>query len=244
MRIQKTLAILFIFFWGTSAAFAQAGLKRAIKALPTAGTGPQVERVCLSCIESAPGPLQALTAGFSAHGADCSKFIDSSGEYGEWGQVVKQYLDAKGEDSHLFRNGLTGMGAPQNICPKWDRLSLAEKKHFWVWTIASLAWDEATCKANARNPRATNGVGVGLLQLDENRSDRYWRGANCKTASVASASQNLKCGLDILSELMKGPNGMYKNNGQLFPTRSYWANFRGKTGGDAGRLISQFSACH
>lgn len=206
--------------------------------------GPQLKRTCIGCENS----LQALTSSFSEEGADCSNFIKSDGSYGPWGNHIIEYLNGLGNSSHMFKNNIPGMVATKKgdtaVCPKWNELSLAEKKHFWVWVFASLAWDESTCKANARNPNATNGVAVGLLQLEESRKKRYWRGPNCKAASVTDAKTNLRCGLDIMTELMKGKAGEYESNGKIFPTSSYWANFKSKRGGDAGGLIREFSACN
>ncbi|GAB4010975.1 MAG: hypothetical protein Fur0010_04590 [Bdellovibrio sp.] len=205
--------------------------------------GPRLHKTCVGCED----PLQGLSSGFFDDDADCTNFISREGTYGPWGRHIIEYLNALGDNSHMFKNNIPGMVATKKgetaVCPKWNELSLTQRKHFWVWVFASLAWDESTCRANARNPNATNGVAVGLLQLEEAKSKRSWRGPNCRADSVADARTNLRCGLDIMTELMKGKNGEYESNGKLYPTSSYWANFRSKKGGDAGALIREFSAC-
>jgi len=208
---------------------------------PAVKGGPQINRPCLSCNHD----LQGLTLSFFDSDADCTDFIHRNGAYGPWGTVAETYLDNLGPQSHMFKKDRPGMTGPGGICPNWNTLTFRQKKHFWVWTLASLAWDESTCKASSRNSRATDGVAVGLLQLPEAKSSRSWRGPNCKVKSVADATNNIKCGLDILSELMLGKEGEYKSNGKLYGSgsSSYWANFRQKKGGDAGSLIREFSAC-
>lgn len=99
------------------------------------------------------------------------------------------------------------MGPPQEICPNWPNLTVDEREHFWVWTIASIAWKESTCNAKSRNGNATNGVAVGLLQLDEKPKARSWRGKNCSVKTVTDPQNNIKCGLDILQEILKQTKG-------------------------------------
>lgn len=192
-----------------------------------------------------PHSMPGLTSAFREHNADCSKFIGDDGSYGSWGQSAADYIRAKGSNSSLFSNNLTGMAGTGGICPKWNTFDNEQKIHFWVWTLASIAWKEATCKENARNGKASNGVAVGLLQLDEGTKNRSWRGPSCKVPSVAKASENLKCGLDIMEDLMEAKSGVYKSNGLLYGRKnnSYWEQLRHSDGGEIGRRIRAYPPC-
>lgn len=191
-----------------------------------------------------PSRMPPLDAAFTGKGANCSAFISTNGTLGPLGQTIFNSISSRGANSPLVIADRPGMSDGPKACPKWRELSQQDRIHFWIWTFAAIAWDESTCLPNARNPRATNGVAVGLMQLDEQRSARSWRGPNCRTTSVASANQNVLCSLDIMEELMRGKDGVYKSNGHLWGNTSYWQKLKLKQGGDIGRLIRTFPLCH
>lgn len=178
----------------------------------------------------------------------CGNFITDNGDsegYGPWGESIVKYLDEKGPESIFFSNDLAGMSTGVAACPNWREMSVDEKKHFWVWVMASISKIESTCNAGARNGGTSNGVGVGLVQLDERKSQRSWRGDNCKTQTIIGTNDNLRCGLDILGELLKGKEGEYKGNGELWGRRSgsYWQHLRLKNGGGISDLIQLNPYC-
>ena len=210
----------------------------------------------LPCVTIEPDikkiPFPALSEEFKVSDKEeeniCRNFISDKGDpgsYGPWGEMVVKYLDEKGENSIFFSEELTGMSTGVQACPNWKDMSIDEKKHFWVWTMASISKIESTCNPKARNGQSTNGVAVGLVQLDERKSQRSWRGQNCKTASVAGVEDNLRCGLDILAELLEGKKGEYKGNGELWGRRSssYWQHLRQKNGGGISDLIQLNPYC-
>ncbi|MCR9203558.1 MAG: hypothetical protein NXH75_03205, partial [Halobacteriovoraceae bacterium] len=134
-------------------------------------------------------PLPGLTSGFTRDGADCTDFIRRDGSLGSSGRIVRDYIASSSRRNHFLN--------PRHIaeaCPRWNNMSEAEREHFWVWSIASIAWDESRCVSGRRNTAATNGVGVGLLQLNEDYGGRSWRGPNCRVQSVRSDENNIKCG--------------------------------------------------
>lgn len=189
--------------------------------------------------------LPGLDDDFFKNGANCASFISESGEYGSWGKVIVEYI-RKSPDKELFiGKDLRGMGPPQEICPNWPNLTVDEREHFWVWTIASIAWKESTCNAKSRNGNATNGVAVGLLQLDEKPKARSWRGKNCSVKTVTDPQNNIKCGLDILQEILKADEGDYRSNGLLYGKKnnSYWEQLRRQNGGKIGELIRTHPLC-
>jgi hypothetical protein len=178
----------------------------------------------------------------------CTNFITNDGDaggYGPWGETIVKYLDEKGENSIFYNNNLAGMSNGVTACPNWSAMSVEEKKHFWVWVMASISKIESTCDAKARNGKSTNGVAVGLVQLDERKSQRSWRGDNCKTPTVLATNDNLRCGMDILGELLKGKAGEYKGNGELWGRKSgsYWQHLRLKNGGGISDLIQLNPYC-
>lgn len=186
--------------------------------------------------------LPALTDRFFREGADCTGFIKSDGSYGSQGRIVYDYIS--GSDR---RENFMNPNHIEEACPNWGNFSEREKEHFWVWTIASIAWDESRCVSGRRNTRATNGVAVGLLQLNEDRGGRSWRGPNCRVASVREDANNLKCGLDIMEELLEGRSGEYQGSGAIFRSSrrntSYWEKLKRPNGGAIGSLIRSYPRC-
>lgn len=191
--------------------------------------------------------FQTLAEPFSEDGAVCTNFIMARGRsgYGPWGETILKYLDEEGPDSVFLSPDLAGMSTGVKACPNWKNMTTDQKKHFWVWVMASISKVESTCLPNARNGEGTNGVAVGLVQLDERPSMRKWRGDNCKAKTVNAPESNLRCGLDILGELLKGKEGDYKGNGELWGRRSgsYWQHLRQSDGGEISDLIKLNPYC-
>lgn len=214
---------------------------------PTCEEGQAVGQVSVesrSQARNSTSRMPPLDASFSGRGADCSAFISSNGSLGPLGQTIADSIVARGPNSPLLADNRPGMSDGIRACPKWRQLSQQDRIHFWVWTFTAIAWDESTCMPNARNANATNGVAVGLMQLDEQLSARSWRGPNCRSRSVAGATQNVLCSLDIMEELMKGRQGVYKTNGHLWGSNSYWQKLRARDGGNIGRMVKTFTPCH
>lgn len=188
-----------------------------------------------------------LSDSFSIQGADCSKFITDNGEYGEYGLILKEALEEKGRDSHMYADDRPGMEDSPYTCPAWKSLSYEMRLRFWVWTFASIAWDESRCNHRARNPNATNGTAIGLLQLDQARSARRWRGVNCEPKDISPPRNNLRCGVDIMEELMRGKDGVYKASGKLWGDTSYWEKLKRrpniKNPSAVASRILEFPAC-
>lgn len=227
------------------------GVKRCIEALgKTVGNTGKLPMVCASIPNHKEQKFvfETLAEPFSDDGAVCTNFIKESGKtggYGPWGQTIVEYLKEEGPDSIFMSSDLPGMSTGVKACPNWKHMTVEEKKHFWVWVMASISKVESTCKPQARNGEGTNGVAVGLVQLDERPSMRKWRGDNCKAKSVKAPEDNLRCGLDILSELLKGKEGDYKGNGELWGRKSgsYWQHLRQSNGGEISDLIKLNPYC-
>ncbi|MCK6596475.1 MAG: transglycosylase SLT domain-containing protein [Bacteriovoracaceae bacterium] len=222
----------------------QRSIKKNIDALTTLNQQDLSMLPCQSNTEEEI-KLPGLDDDFFKNGANCASFISESGEYGSWGKVIVDYI-RKSPDKQLFiGKELKGMGPPHEICPNWPNLTEDEREHFWVWTIASIAWKESTCNPKSRNGSATNGVAVGLLQLDEKPKARSWRGKHCSVKTVSDPQNNIKCGLDILQEILKADEGDYRSNGLLYGKKnnSYWEQLRRQNGGKIGDLIRTHPLC-
>jgi hypothetical protein len=170
----------------------------------------------------------------------CNKFISpEDGSYGEYGNEINNYLTEQGDDSLFLKTDQS------STCPNWKNLTTDQKKHHWVWSMASIAKVESTCNPIAKNNQGTNGPAIGLLQLDSTASQLKWRGENCRSKTVTDPTQNLRCGLDIMGGLLKGKEGIYKSNGQISGngSNSYWEELRKSDGGDIAQLISQNPEC-
>ena len=202
----------------------------------------------LQCAEgNSSHQTSGLTSSFFEKGANCTKFIQKNGEYGDHGKIVFNAIKELGPQSHMVADSIPGMDEDPFACPKWKQLNYETRLRFWVWTFAAIAWDESKCRPNERNPKGTGGPVVGLLQMEESASKRAWRGKNCKATDILPPENNLRCGVDIMAELMRGKDGVYKGSGKIWPTNSYWeklrphANRNGPTA--SAKMIQEFHDC-
>lgn len=219
---------------------------QTIKSISKIGSSP------IPCPPISTGPVKKITITYppldkkitSGKGV-CEDFIQSDGSYGSWGKEVVSYFDS--HDSSLFlKDEFPGMRAGISSCPNWHNMNQDQRKHYWVWVMASIARVESTCNPMARNGKATHGVAVGLMQLNEKPSARKWRGGNCRGAEVLSVRKNLHCSLDIMSELLSAADGRYESNGQLWGkgSASYWKRLREESdGGEIGEFIRLHPFC-
>ncbi len=210
------------------------------------GSAPEVCN-SLEGAQTKGNPCPPLTEEFTQKSkGNCNQFISDKGGYGIWGNEIVIYLDEQGEDSIFFDDELSGMKNGVKACPAWAKMDEDEKKHFWVWTMASIANIESSCTPTARGYVNPNGVSVGLLQLDERVSFRKWRGPNCGAKNITNVKENLRCGMDIMAELLRGKEGEYKSSGEIWGSKSssYWNHLRKKDGGDISELITQNPFCN
>lgn len=183
---------------------------------------------------------------FSSNGADCSRFLKEDGKPGPLGDVISNHIKSLGDESQFLRNDLKGI---ERVCPKWAELTPENKTNFWIWFIAAISWKESTCGAAKKNPAATHGVAVGHLQLNKNRKDRSWRGGSsgnsCNVPDISIDENNIKCGLEILNEQLKGKDGIYEGSGDLFGrgSNAYWQALRTSDGGKIIDLVEVYPFC-
>ena len=202
-------------------------------------TGTPLKGGCEDCLHGAnlPPELSTLPIGKGRFNKRCQKFINEKGGYGSWGQMIIDYLGKNKETKNrFFSNAILGMESSPRTCPMWGKLNDNQKAKFWVWTMASIAQVESSCDPRSVN----NGPTIpdktdpprGLFQLNTKKSNRSWRGPNCKFPTgaehVYDPKNNITCSMDIMSELLKGKSGEYKSNGRIFPTNSYWEKLRSK----------------
>jgi hypothetical protein len=188
----------------------------------------------------------ALSSDYKRNGANCTEFIKPNGEPGKLGKVIVNHIQALGDQSQYYRDDLVNI---TTVCPKWKSLSKEHKTYFWLWMFAAISWKETTCGAHKENPAGTHGVAVGHLQLNKNRRDRSWRGGesgkSCAVNDIANDENNLRCGIEIMNELLKGRNGLYKGSGEIYGRRanSYWQGLRSRHGGNIIRFVKGYPFC-
>lgn len=235
------ITLLFIL---SSTAFAQGNLQKQLKTglrfvESGASRGPNANQ----CDDEDKTPLSPK---FSENGADCSNFIQANGDLGSLGRVIVSHLHTI-DDPLFFSRTHAGI---QASCPNWPRMTRAQKEYYWVWLLASIAWKESTCGAATFNRAATHGTAAGLLQLNKARKDRAWRGGesgeSCKVNDIVPDVNNVKCGIEILHEQLRGKDGLYEGNGNIFGrgANSYWQDLRSRDGGKVIDLMDEFPHCN
>lgn len=214
-------------------------IKKGLNALTTdAVKGPSIQ-----CDEKFQAPLSAA---FRANGANCSAFIKADGSLGKLGGLITSHISSMGDDTLFHSEQLSGV---KTLCPKWPTFSKEQRDYFWVWLFASISWKESTCGADTVNRAATHGTAVGQLQLNKLKKDRSWRGGksgnSCAVKNIAPDEASMKCGIEILHEQLKGKDGLYLGDGNLFGKRanSYWHHLRLKSGGKIIQLMRGFPGC-
>ncbi|MCO5143185.1 MAG: hypothetical protein M9962_08865 [Oligoflexia bacterium] len=139
--------------------------------------------------------------------SSCNNFIQANGKLGPWGEHIKKVLSPKTHPL-LFSNQIQDI----KICPKFAKMSVEQKKEFWIWFLAAMANHESTCRP-AVKVKAVNGTAAGLLQLHYGHEHKY----GCKKGiKSTTAKDNLTCGLTMLNNDI----GRTKN---WFPRKdNYW----------------------
>lgn len=187
-----------------------------------------------------------LSKAYYGKGADCSAYIDSSGKLGKLGKTIVSHIKSLGPDTQFYKDDHLGI---LKACPNWTGLSKEHKAHYWVWLFAAISWKESTCGAAVTNKAATHGTAAGHLQLNLKRNKRAWRGGttgnSCGVADIRPDDANIKCGIEILNEQLKGKNGIYEGDGNLYGRKAhaYWQHMTTKNGGLIMKLVRDFPLC-
>lgn len=164
--------------------------------------------------------------------SSCAGFVNSKGQLGSWGRFLQQTL-SRSRQSTLFSNSIGDQG---RVCPRFGRMTDAEKEDFYVWLVASMANYESSCRPSAR-ARGVNGTAAGLLQLHLHHEHLYGcrRGMNS-----LNPHQNIECGLTIL-------NADIARTKKFFPGRNnYWEVLRPHTraGKATLKLVKSYMKCY
>lgn len=188
----------------------------------------------------------ALSKKYSYRGANCTGFITPSGKMGPLGKMIIDHMNSMGTKALFFNKDLKG---PKQICANWENLTKEQMAYFWVWLFAGISLKETTCGVHLINRKATDGVAVGHLQLNQARRDRVERdgtsGSSCGVADVKPHQANFACGIEILNEVLKGPDGYYGGNGSLFGrgAHTYWQDLRSPKSFVIHKLMVDFPPC-
>lgn len=173
-------------------------------------------------------PLNPGKLGVSSN---CTRFIDSNGNFGSWGSYVMNRL-SKSEHPNLFAPA-ADVGS---VCPKFAKMSDQQKKNFLTWFVASMAAFESSCNEKVK-AKGVNGTAAGLLQLHLGKEHNY----GCKRGmNSLNAQANLECGLLMLD------NDVARTR-KLFPGKNnYWQVLRPQTspGKKTLRVTRAYGPCH
>lgn len=166
---------------------------------------------------------EALTVGISLPryiAATCSQFISKKG-LGPWGKALIGAVDRIAPKCFYDTPKTWG-----SLCKGYSNLTKPQKQAFIAMAFAILADDEATCWPGARNGRATNGVAIGLFQLEHSAKlrrdagrDPKWCGLGKKESSTSLRFQT-ECAVSIVKDTVcaKGKAINFKGG--------YWAELR------------------
>lgn len=181
----------------------------------------------------------------------CHNFISPKGEYGTYAhRLINHIKTYPYTENEFLKTEFPGMSDGAMICPNWKKLDINQKFDFWIWTFASIAWDESRCLPNRVNSKASDGVAVGLFQLNKSKKQRYWRGGRkrsaCAVDNVLDEGANIECSIEIMHEVLKGKRGEYKGSGALYgkEAHSYWQSLRSDKETKTTKLITGFEPCH
>lgn len=185
----------------------------------------------------------------------CTNFIKDDGSEGPWGKLISDYIEKSEAIKSVFLNDeIKGMTARPYTCPNWYNLNTEQRKRFWLWMFASIAQVESSCDPSKVNTGAVPNPAdrpTGLFQLNRDYDNRYWRGSSCRFASgydeTIKITNQVNCSMDIMLEVLKGSDGMYKSNGKIFPAKTYWEKLRpnhSQTGGPIGELVRKYPPCN
>ncbi len=178
--------------------------------------------------------LQGLTAKFPAA---CQTFIKTDGTYGYEGQIALKEL-SRYSDAYLNASGM------EKVCPNFNKPSFdeAQKRHFWIWLLAAVSAQEASCNPDSRASLRVNknGHAAGLFQIEERKDlraarDRVYGGTYC-SGDPYNENVNTRCAVRMLETVIDNGNGpsARRNN--------YWSSLM-HSGDKTHALISQYEAC-
>lgn len=130
------------------------------------------------------------------------------------------------------------------FCPAFDKLRREDRIVFWVYVFQNLAFKESTCNPKAENwsKAVPNPPAVGLLQLEQRKDLRAWRGPACAvpTDQIKAPINQLKCAVSIMSKQLKNTKNLYGKSvvskaGK--PILSYWHGLN--LGNDVWKAVSK-----
>lgn len=196
-----------------------------------------------------------LTSEFREKGATgCDRFIQNNGEYGEYGEILYSTLmnDERIRKVLIDDDKMKIRMDPvmNKVCPGFSQLNKEDRARFWVWSMAAIAWDESKCNADIRPKPGPNDTLIGILQLEDRRSSRSWRGKLCNVPSIRSVDAQLQCALDIMRgqfECTPGAASCSSSKGTYGPASlksSYWEKLRGNNDSSTIKVrMAKFPGC-
>jgi hypothetical protein len=156
----------------------------------------------------------------------CSEyFVGTSGQAGPIYSIIAKKI---AKDIQFNGESALMQNYPDILdsCPGFVNFTVPQKIGFWTWFMEVLAYLESSCNPANANLHATDGVAVGLFQLNGDHAHRAGRGPSCEISdrAIRTASGNAACAVDILeSQLQQNrtPFGVVGEGG-FTVRKSYW----------------------
>ncbi len=187
---------------------------------------------------SAMTSTQALIPGAS-WAVDCEDFIDSDGNYGNYGETLYNILG--GADTYDIVN--SKVGDMSTICPGYSNFDDAGKKNFWIWFAAAVSMAESSCNPEEINRQAMNATAVGLWQLDGSLKNAVQRERCGDRLNLYSGVQNISCAVKMFNFYTEIWN---TNTRKLaYFSKNYWETLHvgSRSHAIVVRLMRQYRAC-
>ena len=119
----------------------------------------------------------------------------------QWDEIVLNALDLYGQGMLLTKSVKDG----KQFCANFDKLSIAEKKEFYLMLISSMARYESGFKPSSqykesfKDDHGENIISRGLLQISKGSSQYYGCGIT-DAQMLHDPKMNLECGVKILNK--------------------------------------------
>lgn len=156
----------------------------------------------------------------------CTKFIDDSGNLGDWGTAMLNEMNRSEYNSAFTQNN----AQIAQLCRGYNRMDDQNKKKFLIRVMTTVAHIESSCNPGAVQRNAINryNKGIGLFQMDSQRAKIAYRNSDAVKitgekdvcSNPSDPKQNIKCSTFILYQQLRN-----QSNG-LFYSKGYWEPLR------------------
>ena len=136
-----------------------------------------------------------------------------------WSDLVYQrVIDIKLVDENILKSNLNEIG-----CPGYESSDSKERAIFWVILFASISSQESAFDPLTRYyEEPLSEWSEGLLQLSVSNDIHGSECASLNGSNILEAEPNLKCGVRIMLNQIRGGLRQARGKGFLFPASAYY----------------------